>query len=544
MSQTSHAPARSAVHRPGAWSRLSIRTKVLAPALVGALVALIIGVVGLVNLSASAERSRVIYEQNLQGVRALTDVLVTRKSVSLSIRDTFLAGDGPDAEAVAQEYADLQATFVEQLDVYAATGVTAQDAQRVDDLKAAFQEYVDAVPTVLGQYVADGDGQGWLAANNEQLAPLAEDISAGLGDLIASEDSQAAQSAADAASAYSQARTVSIVLLVLGIGAGLAVALLVAGSVTRSVRPLQEGLARLADGDLATETVVASGDEVGRMAESLERARVALRDSISAIGGNVVRLAGAAVELRQTSSGLATAAQESSGLAQSVSVAAERVSGNVQTVAAGAEEMGVSIREIATNAAEAARVAGQAVSEAASTTQTVSRLGESSAQIGTVVGLITSIAEQTNLLALNATIEAARAGEAGKGFAVVASEVKDLAQETARATEEVAKKITTIQGDTDEAVAAMGRISQIVARIDDYQSTIAAAVEEQTATTNEISRNVTEAATGTQGIAGNVTAVAAAATGATDGAHAADQAAAELSGMAADMESLVARFRW
>jgi methyl-accepting chemotaxis protein len=544
MSQTSHTPARSAARRPGAWSRLSIRTKVLAPALVGALVALIIGVVGLVNLSASAERSRVIYEQNLQGVRALTDVLVTRKSVSLSIRDTFLAGDGPDAEAVAQEYADLQATFVEQLDVYAATGLTSQDAQRVDDLKVAFQEYVDAVPTVLGQYVADGDGQGWLAANNEQLAPLAENISAGLGDLIASEDGQAAQSAAAAASAYSQARTVSIALLVLGIGAGLAVALLVAGSVTRSVRPLQEGLARLADGDLATETVVASGDEVGRMAESLERARVALRDSISAIGGNVVRLAGAAVELRQTSSGLATAAQESSGLAQSVSVAAERVSGNVQTVAAGAEEMGVSIREIATNAAEAARVAGQAVSEAASTTQTVSRLGESSAEIGTVVGLITSIAEQTNLLALNATIEAARAGEAGKGFAVVASEVKDLAQETARATEEVAKKITTIQGDTDEAVAAMGRISQIVARIDDYQSTIAAAVEEQTATTNEISRNVTEAATGTQGIAGNVTAVAAAATGATDGAHAADQAAAELSGMAADMESLVARFRW
>ena len=194
---------------------------------------------------------------------------------------------------------------------------------------------------------------------------------------------------------------------------------------------------------------------------------------------------------------MAANAEETSAQANVVSAASEQVSKNVQTVATGVEEMNSSIREIAKNATESARVAGQAVSAADTANKTISKLGESSSEIGKVIKVITSIAEQTNLLALNATIEAARAGEAGKGFAVVANEVKELAKETAKATEDIGHKIEAIQADTRGAVDSIQQIGKVIAQINDISNTIASAVEEQTATANEMSRNVGEAAKGT-----------------------------------------------
>jgi methyl-accepting chemotaxis protein len=204
-------------------------------------------------------------------------------------------------------------------------------------------------------------------------------------------------------------------------------------------------------------------------------------------------------------------AEETSTQANVVAAAAEQVSKNIETVATAATEMSASIKEIASNASQAATVALEAVRAAEETNKIMSKLNASSSDIGKVIKVITSIAQQTNLLALNATIEAARAGEAGKGFAVVANEVKELAKETAKATEDIGQKIDAIQGDTNSAVGAIERIGTIINQISDIQSTIAGAVEEQTATTNEIGRNVAEAAKGSSEIAENISGVAQAA---------------------------------
>src|SRR5208282_2514698 len=220
-----------------------------------------------------------------------------------------------------------------------------------------------------------------------------------------------------------------------------------------------------------------------------------------------------------------------------------QVSKNVASVASASEEMQVSIREISKNANDSARVAKNAVSVAHTTNETMKKLGESSREIGNVIKVITSIAQQTNLLALNATIEAARAGEAGKGFAVVANEVKELAKETAKATEDIGAKVQAIQNDAKGAVQAIDEITTVIGRINDIQNTIASAVEEQTGTTNEISRNISETAKGSSDIASNITGVASAATETQHSAAASLKAPQEPSQLAVKLAGVVSQFQ-
>lgn len=265
----------------------------------------------------------------------------------------------------------------------------------------------------------------------------------------------------------------------------------------------------------------------------------AIKQVESALDHTAQTLASASSELTSVSQQMAANAEETATQASVASAAAEQVSRNVATVATGTEEMGASIKEIAKSANDAAKVATSAVKVAEKTNATVAKLGESSAEIGNVIKVITGIAQQTNLLALNATIEAARAGEAGKGFAVVANEVKELAKQTAKATEDISRRIEAIQGDAKGAVSAIAQISQIINQINDIQNTIATAVEEQTATTGEISRNITEAAKGASEIAQNITGVAQAAQSTTEGANNTKSSADELSRMASDLQKLV-----
>ncbi len=295
-------------------------------------------------------------------------------------------------------------------------------------------------------------------------------------------------------------------------------------------------------GDLTQELTVGGDDAVGQLAGGLSSLITTLRESMINIGQTADSLAVASEQLTILSQGMGEGATLTSDRAASASGASVQVSASIQTVASAAEQMTASIREIAQNATEAASVATGAVGVASSAQGTVANLGESSAEIGQVIKVITSIAQQTNLLALNATIEAARAGDAGKGFAVVANEVKELAKETARATEDIGQKIEAIQGDTQGAVTAISEISEVIGRINDISTTIASAVEEQTATTNEIARSVTEAAAGANGIASDVTQVASAADDTRQGAQNTLQSATDLATMASELKELVSRF--
>jgi methyl-accepting chemotaxis protein len=295
-------------------------------------------------------------------------------------------------------------------------------------------------------------------------------------------------------------------------------------------------------GDLSHAVTVRGDDAVGRLGAGLAAFFEDLRASIGGITHTARTLAASSQELSALSEEMQSNAEETASQASVVTGTSGRVSQNVQSVATATEEMAASIREIAKSASDAARVASRAVEVAHTTDQAVAKLGESTAEIGDVIKVITAIAQQTNLLALNATIEAARAGEAGKGFAVVANEVKELARQTARATEEIGGKIEMIQSDTRRAMLKIQEVGGIIGHISDIQTTIAGAVEEQTATTNEIGRNVSEAAKGSAAIAENISGVAPVARSTTEGAARSQRAGAELARMATELQGLVAHF--
>ncbi|MEU8662163.1 methyl-accepting chemotaxis protein [Actinoplanes philippinensis] len=351
------------------------------------------------------------------------------------------------------------------------------------------------------------------------------------------------KASADATASRDQAQ---MILLATALAAIIVLCLLARIIVTSITRPLQRvrtALKAMAEGDLTVSTDVTSGDEMGQMARALDEAQGNMRTVVAQAAASAKALSAAADDMTATAGSIADAALGSSQQARTVSGTAESVSTNVSAVAAGAAEMAESIREIAHSTARAAEVAGQAVEVARSTSTHIDKLGTSSAEIAAVVGAITSIAEQTNLLALNATIEAARAGESGKGFAVVASEVKDLAQETARATEDITRRVAAIQQDTAGAVEAISQITSVIEQINDFQATIATAVEEQTATTAEMNRGITAVAGGAGDIATGVAGLASSSEITTAGAAQSKQAITELSSMARELQGLVARFR-
>ncbi|MFF5296044.1 methyl-accepting chemotaxis protein [Paractinoplanes globisporus] len=525
------------------FANLGVQVKIAIIVVVGVLVALLIGLLGLHALTGAAAAAHRIYANNLSSSNAIGLISSAVAHARLSLANQILSGDPATTAKYTQAFqGDLQAVAA-AMQAYRASGPAAEE-KLIAGLEADWAAYAEIATTKQLPAGAAKDIAAWQRTRDDEIAPLMDRVSRTINELREAEHRDAAASDAKAAEEHGESRTQTMLLLVTGTLVATLLGLVIARSIVRSLRRVQEVCDGLAAGDLTRTSGLTSSDEPGQMGRALDVAMLRLRDTVSTIDASATSLAGATDQMSGASRQIAQSAMRTSEQAQAVSAAAEEISRSVDTVSAGSEEMGASIREISLNATEAAQVAAEAVGLAGRTSTTMNQLGASSSEIGNVIMTITSIAEQTNLLALNATIEAARAGEAGKGFAVVASEVKDLAQETARATEDISRRVAAIQSDTDGAVTAIEEISRVIARISDYQTTIASAVEQQTATTAEMNRSVGEAATGSGEIARNITGVAEAARLTTEGVEQSQQATAELARMSSELTGLVSTFRY
>jgi methyl-accepting chemotaxis protein len=513
-----------------------VATKIITAAAVGLVLAIALGTVALLRLNELQRYQRQEVGHGVPYILSLESAALAAKAAATDERGFLMAGDPKFRTEFEGRQPVADKAFQQAHD--AAPG--AQEAARVDGLKTKVDAWFTAVRAELNLFATDR-----AAAVKAGYGPNRDLRKAYEADLNA-EVARAGKQLLTAVSGDHTGPARRDLLLVFGVG--LVVALLLAIYVARLVvvplRRVARVLDAVADGDLTQRVTVKQRDEVGQMADALGRATDSIRDTVRVIAESAHTLTTSAGELSTTSGDITTGINDAADRSGRVSASIDQVSQNVSAVAAGAEEMGQSIAEIGQNVNQAVDVAGKAVSVAESTNAVVTRLGESSAEIGTVIKVITAIAEQTNLLALNATIEAARAGDAGKGFAVVASEVKDLAQETARATEDIGRRVEAIQGDTTNAVSAIGEIAEIIGRINDYQTMIASAIEEQTATTREMSRSVHEAAGAGSEVNQSVSGLAGAVQHAASGATEVNRAAQELASTSANLQRAVGRFRY
>jgi len=524
----------------------SVRLKLLALAGVGVVTTMVAGIVGVAGLSSMNADVVTLDQHAARPLAAFADLRDSEGDSRVNVWAYLAASSSEERAAVAQEIAVSDAAVHENVAAYLAAHGSTTDARgaAMATFEADFAAWAKIRDTVVRPAADAGRTSDAYSAMDGPLAAANEAMGNPLDELFTAE-AEAEQATADAAaSTHARARIQLVVVAAAGLIGSILAAWWMTSQMLGAIASLRRSLEALAQGDLTVPAVARTEDEIGQMAHALTRAQDSLRATLAGVGGTAHAVATAAGQLSMANAQVAASSHESSAQAGVVAAAAEQVSRNVQTVAAGAEQMGASIREIAQNANEAAKVANRATSVASATNDTIAKLGLSSAEIGNVVKTIAAIAAQTNLLALNATIEAARAGEAGKGFAVVAGEVKELASETARATDEIARRVDAIQVDTIGAVAAIEEVSAIIASINDYQLTIASAVEEQTATTNEMARSVADVAAGSGDIAANIAGVASGVAGSSELLGQMGASVDELARTSADLRTRVGAFTY
>jgi len=511
---------------------MKIPTKLTMAFVVLALLTLGTSVLSLVRMSGTNDRVMEITDNWLPSVRVLAnlDAAVMEHRMfeighMLAATDANIAEMDDRVRATRAKIAKLRSTY----DGLITGPEEAALAAEIDRSWASYLEMSDRM-LVLSRQNRDEDAR---QIQVQEGRGRNQAVRAALDKAIAFNDHGAAAGRDDAIASYQSSRMTVLIASGVALALSIAFSLLARRGIGTPIADMTTAMTHLAEGNKGTAIPGRGrGDEIGAMASAVqvfkenmiradqlaaeqqaaqaERERRAqaietmTREFDEAVTGVLSIVSGASTEMEATAQAVTTTAQETNQRATSVAAATEQTTASLQTVASAAEELSNSIIEIGQQVDRSSRASITASEEADSTQATVRGLAESSARIGEVVGLINDIASQTNLLALNATIEAARAGEAGKGFAVVAGEVKNLANQTARATEEIAQQIGAVQGATQQAVTAISAIVTRIGEIRDISTSIAAAVEEQSAATSEIARNIQQAAGGAQEVSGTI----------------------------------------
>ena len=491
-----------------------------------------------------------LYQRDLIGVKLLNEVSRDVQNVARNVNRLGFSHFSNDPESIKRS----SETIIKLKTEIEKDLKDADPTVRSKELKAKLASIFPKVDQLYKVYIDKilkielGKDSGAAVAsilNNPEYRALVAEISQLIAEVSDQKSSNAKKNVTATQTELGQIELYMMLMLGASVLLSVLVVFVVLQSVKRPLASLQKTILEMADSKLNTSVENTNfNNEVGEMAKAIQVLQTNLQQSFKAIGANSASVASSSEELAAVSMQMSSNAEETSAQAKVVADAADRMSSNTQMVATGIEEMSASIREISLSTVQASTVANQAVDVAKSTNETMSKLGKSTMEIGNVSKVISSIAEQTNLLALNATIEAARAGELGKGFAVVANEVKELARQTAKATEEIGGSISVMQADAKGALASIEEITAIINKMNEISGIIASAVEEQAATTAEINRNVSEAATGSTEIAKNIKSVADAAKSTTEGASNSQQAASDLSKIAVDLEGAVAKFKF